>query len=71
MDSGVMTIHEVFDNDFSSNMTKEKLFNELQRVKDDLHLKEKEIRRANELRENTDREIEELTASLFQVMIND
>lgn len=67
MDSGMMTIQEVFDNDFSSNMTAEKLLNELQRVKEDLNLKEKEIRRANELRDNMDREIHELTASLFQV----
>jgi hypothetical protein len=62
-----VTTQEVFENDLSS-MTAEKLFHELQRVKEDLKLKDKEIHRANELRENTDREIEELTASLFEVM---
>ncbi len=67
IDSGVVTTQEVFENDLSS-MTAEKLFHELQRVKEDLKLKDKEIHRANELRENTDREIEELTASLFEVM---
>ncbi len=49
-------------------MTAEKLFHELQRVKDDLKLKDKEICRATELRQNTDREIEDLTASLFEVI---
>ena len=61
----------MFENEFSTDISKEKLFNELQRVKDDLNLKEKEIRRAKELRENTDREIEDLTALLFQVMFSD
>ncbi len=62
-----MTTQEVFENDLSS-MTAEKLFHELQRVKDDLKLKDKEICRATELRQNTDREIEDLTASLFEVI---
>jgi hypothetical protein len=62
-----VTTQEVFENDLSS-MTAEKLFHELQRVKDDLKLKDKEICRATELRQNTDREIEDLTASLFEVI---
>ncbi len=67
IDSGVVTTQEVFENDLSS-MTAEKLFHELQRVKDDLKLKDKEICRATELRQNADREIEDLTASLFEVI---
>jgi len=43
------------------------LLNELQRVKEDLKNKDNEIKRAHELRENTDREIEDLTSSLFEV----
>jgi predicted nucleic acid-binding Zn-ribbon protein len=66
IDSGVVTTQEVFEHDLSS-ITAEKLFNELQRVKEDLKSKNGEIRRANEIRENTDREIEDLTASLFEV----
>jgi len=65
MDSGVVTTQEVFENDLSS-ITTEKLFNELQRVKEDLKSKDKEICRANEIRENVDKEIEDLTASLFE-----
>ncbi len=61
-----MTTQEVFENDLSS-ITADKLYNELQRVKDDLKSKDNEIRRVQEMRENTDREIEELTASLFEV----
>ena len=64
-----MTTPEVFDHDFSS-ITTEKLFHELQRVKEDLQSKDKEICRANAIRENVDREIEDLTASLFEVMKN-
>lgn len=45
------------------------LLNELQRVKEDLKSKDDEIKRAYELRENTDREIEDLTSSLFEVKI--
>jgi hypothetical protein len=37
-------------------------------VKEDLKHKDVQIRRANEMRENTDREIEDLTASLFEVI---
>ena len=44
------------------------LLNELQRVKEDLKHKDIEIQRAHEVRENTDREIEDLTASLFEVV---
>lgn len=66
IDSGVVTTQEIFENDLSS-ITAEKLFHELQRVKEDLKSKDKEIHRANELRANTDQEIEELTASLFEV----
>jgi predicted nucleic acid-binding Zn-ribbon protein len=65
-DSGVMSTQESYENELSS-ITTEKLFNELQRVKEDLKSKDREIRQANELRENTDREIEDLTASLFEV----
>jgi len=65
IDSGVVTTPEVFENDLST-ITTEKLVNELQRVKEDLKLKDKEIRRANEIRENVDKEIEDLTASLFE-----
>ncbi|CAF4046603.1 unnamed protein product [Rotaria sp. Silwood2] len=65
IDSGVMGTAEVFEHDLQSIGT-EKLFNELQRVKEDLKSKDGEIRRANEIRQNTDREIEDLTASLFE-----
>jgi hypothetical protein len=43
------------------------ILNELQRVKEDLKNKDIEIQRAHEIRANTDREIEDLTASLFEV----
>ncbi|CAF1292919.1 unnamed protein product [Rotaria sp. Silwood1] len=65
IDSGVMGTSEVFEHDLQS-ITTEKLLNELQRVKEDLKSKDGEIRRANEMRENTNREIEDLTASLFE-----
>jgi hypothetical protein len=52
-------------NEHSASATK--LFNELQRVKEDLKNKDIEIQRAHEIRANTDREIEDLTSSLFQV----
>ncbi|CAF0902107.1 unnamed protein product [Adineta steineri] len=65
IDSVGGTTQEVFEHDLSS-ITAEKLFNELQRVKEDLKSKDDEVRRANELRENTDQEIQELTASLFE-----
>ncbi len=45
-----------------------RLLSELQRVKEDLKNKDVEIRRAYEIRENTDREIEDLTSSLFEVI---
>lgn len=62
-----MTTQEGFENDLSC-ITTEKLYHELQRVKEDLKSKDNEILRAKELRENTDREIHDLTASLFEVM---
>ena len=65
-DSGGLTTQEIYEHDLSS-ITSEKLFKELQRVKEDLKSKDSEIQRANEIRENTDREIEDLTASLFEV----
>lgn len=46
-----------------------KLLHELKRVKEDLKNKDIEIQRAHEIRENTDREIEDLTASLFEVYL--
>ena len=46
-----------------------RLLSELQRVKEDLKNKDVEIQRAYQMRENTDREIEDLTSSLFEVMI--
>lgn len=48
-----------------------RLLNELQRVKEDLKNKDMEIQRAYEIRDNTDREIEDLTSSLFQVIHRD
>ncbi|UJR37718.1 hypothetical protein I4U23_030413 [Adineta vaga] len=42
------------------------LLDELQKVKDDLRTKDEQIQRAHEMRQNTDREIEDLTASLFE-----
>jgi hypothetical protein len=45
------------------------ILNELQRVKEDLKNKDIEIQRAHEIRANTDREIEDLTASLFEVIL--
>ncbi|CAF1583207.1 unnamed protein product, partial [Didymodactylos carnosus] len=42
------------------------LFDELKRVKEDLKQKDDEVRRASELRENVDKEIQDLTASLFE-----
>ena len=47
-----------------------RLLGELQRVKEDLKNKDVEIQRAYQMRENTDREIEDLTASLFEVRIS-
>ncbi|CAF3198167.1 unnamed protein product [Rotaria socialis] len=61
-DSGIVVAHEAFEHD----LTAEKLFNELQRVKEDLKSKDSEVRRAHEMRDNADREIEDLTASLFE-----
>lgn len=47
-----------------------RLLHELQRVKEDLKNKDMEIQRAYEIRDNTDREIEDLTSSLFQVIFS-
>ena len=66
IDSGVVACQDLHEYDSSSN-TAEKLFHELQRVKEDLKCKDHEILRANQIRESTDREIEDLTASLFEV----
>ena len=66
IDSGIVTTQEVCEHDLSSMRT-EKLYNELQRAKEDLKSKDSEIHRPNELRQTTDREIEDLTASLFEV----
>lgn len=68
VDSGVVATQEVFEHDLSS-LTTEKLYNELQRVKEELKSKDHEIRQAYEMRVNTDREIEDLTASLFEVIL--
>jgi Rab-3A-interacting protein len=62
IENGVSTASEISENS-SSTAT---LLNELQRVKEDLKSKDIEIQRAYEIRENTDREIEELTSSLFE-----
>ena len=66
IDSGIVTTQEILESDLTP-IAAERLFDELQRVKDDLQSKDVQIRRANELRVNTDREIEDLTASLFEV----
>lgn len=63
IDNGVVNTPEAVEHSTSAAT----LMNELQRVKEDLKHKDIEIRRANEIRENTDREIEDLTASLFEV----
>lgn len=60
IDSGVLTTEQ--------DLTTEKLYNELQRVKEDLKSKDNEIIQVRQLRENTDREIQDLTASLFEVI---
>ncbi|CAF3423864.1 unnamed protein product [Rotaria sp. Silwood1] len=62
IENGVVTTPE--PNEHSTSAAT--LLNELQRVKQDLKNKDIEIQRAHEIRENTDREIEDLTASLFQ-----
>ncbi|CAF0918870.1 unnamed protein product [Rotaria sordida] len=62
IENGVVTTPEPIEHSTSSAT----LFNELQRVKQDLKDKDTEIQRAHEIRENTDREIEDLTASLFE-----
>jgi hypothetical protein len=66
IENGVSTASEISENS-SSTAT---LLNELQRVKEDLKSKDIEIQRAYEIRENTDREIEELTSSLFEVIFS-
>ncbi|CAF1150529.1 unnamed protein product [Adineta ricciae] len=65
IDSGVVASQDLHEYD-SSSSTAEKLFYELQRVKEDLKYKDHEILRANQIRESTDREIEDLTTSLFE-----
>ncbi|CAF3346871.1 unnamed protein product [Rotaria socialis] len=62
IENGVVTTPEPIEHSTSSAT----LLNELQRVKEDLKSKDIEIQRAHEIRENTDREIEDLTASLFE-----
>ncbi|CAF2533730.1 unnamed protein product [Rotaria sp. Silwood2] len=62
IENGVVTTPEPIEHSTSATT----LLNELQRVKQDLKNKDIEIRRAHEIRENTDREIEDLTASLFE-----
>lgn len=63
IENGVGTTPEIVEHTTSAAT----LLNELQRVKEDLKNKDNEIRQAYELRENTDREIEDLTSSLFEV----
>ena len=46
----------------------EKLFDELQHAKQDLKCKDNELCRINELRAQTNGELEDLTASLFEVV---
>jgi Rab-3A-interacting protein len=62
IDNGVVTTPEQLEHSSSATT----LLNELQRVKEDLKNKDIEIQRAHEIRQNTDREIEDLTSSLFQ-----
>ncbi|CAF5193726.1 unnamed protein product, partial [Rotaria magnacalcarata] len=62
IENGVVTTPEPIEHSTSSAT----LLHELQRVKEDLKSKDIEIQRAHEIRENTDREIEDLTASLFE-----
>lgn len=56
IDSGVITRQDI----------DEKLIDEIQRMKNDLKSKDNEIEKAYQLKIDTDREIEDLTASLFQ-----
>ncbi|CAF0756762.1 unnamed protein product [Adineta steineri] len=62
IDNSVVTTPELLEHSSSAAT----LLNELQKVKEDLKTKDVEIQRAYEMRENTDREIEDLTASLFE-----
>lgn len=64
IDNGVVTTPESVEHSSSAAT----LLNELQKVKEDLKSKDVEIQRAHEMRQNTDREIEDLTASLFEVI---
>ncbi len=64
IENSVGTTPEIIEHSTSSA----RLLSELQRVKEDLKNKDVEIRRAYEIRENTDREIEDLTSSLFEVI---
>ena len=63
IDNSVMNTPDPIEHSSSATT----LLNELQRVKEDLKHKDIEIQRAHEIRDNTDREIEDLTASLFEV----
>jgi Rab-3A-interacting protein len=59
LDNGVVTPGE-------HHLSSSTLLDELHRVKKDLKHKEIEVQRAHEIRENADKEIEDLTASLFE-----
>lgn len=61
------SLHSIDSGMLIDSVNIEELYNELQQMKDDLQEKDKEIQRAKDLRDKTDREIHELTASLFQV----
>ena len=63
IDAGMVGTTEMHEHSTSST----RLLHELQRVKENLKNKDIEIQRAYEIRETTDREIEELTSSLFVV----
>jgi len=65
IENGVVATQEIIENSTSPTI----LLNELQRVKEDLKNKDIEIQRAHEIRQNTDREIEDLTSSLFEVIL--
>jgi len=66
IENGVVATQEIIENSTSPTI----LLNELQRVKEDLKNKDIEIQRAHEIRQNTDREIEDLTSSLFEVILS-
>ena len=66
IENGVGATSEIIEHSTSATH----LLNELQRVKEDLKNKDIEIQRAYEIRDNTDREIEDLTSSLFEVNLS-